>query len=261
MIELHSDDVDLWLTSCDEVAEARIQHRYPCLLDPRELEQQERFHFERDRLRHLIARALVRTVLSRYLPLGESAWTFSTNAYGRPRIANASALPEDLRFNLSHSNDLVVLAVTRGREVGVDVESTRAQAVDAEVADHFFAPAEAAALAQLPPERRHFRFLEYWTFKESYIKARGMGISIPLDKFAFDYPDDQHVRIAIDTELEDDAGRWQFWQLRPSAEYLVAVCAERTATRATRLRVRTIVPGAMEQSIVPALTRVSEPVR
>lgn len=259
MIELHSGDVDLWLTFYDEITDAQLLDRYLLLLDLHEREQQQRFHFRRDRLRYLVTRALVRTVLSRYLPFDAADWVFATNAYGRPHVANAGVHAYDIRFNVSHTHSLIALAVARGREVGVDVENIRAQEVDIDIANRFFAPAEVAALSGAPVGERQFRFFEYWTFKESYIKARGMGLSLPLDKFNFDYPRDRRVRIAIDAKLEDDADRWQFWQLLPSAEYLVAICAEQAAAQAGRLSVRKIVPGVAEQAMSPELTRISEP--
>jgi 4'-phosphopantetheinyl transferase len=257
MIGLCSGDIDLWLTPYDEIADARLHDRYSLLLNPAERAQQERFYFRRDRLRYLVTRALVRTVLSRYVPLDEAAWVFATNAHGRPHIANVDATAHDLRFNISHTQSLVVLAVARGREVGVDVENTHAHNVDFGIADHFFAPAEVAALSNVPPDERQFRFFEYWTFKEAYIKARGMGLSIPLDKFSFDYPSDRHVCLSIEAELADDPERWQFWQFQLSAEYLVAVCAERIPAQPARLNVRKIVPGAVELALEPELTRIS----
>jgi 4'-phosphopantetheinyl transferase len=256
--KLHSRDVDLWLTFYDEITDAQLHHRYLLLLNPAEREQQKRFYFQRDRLRYLVTRALVRTVLSRYVPVEETAWRFDTNTYGRPHIANADVLAHDLRFNISHTHSLIALAVSCGREVGVDVENTSAS-VDLGIANHFFAAAEVAALAKVPAAGRNFRFFEYWTFKESYVKARGMGLALPLNKFSFHYPAEHEVRIEIDRELGDEAGRWQFWQLLPGAEYLVAVCAERISAHPTRLWVRRIVPGVADYALTPELTRVSDP--
>src|SRR5205823_5574435 len=116
--------------------------------------------------------------------------------YGRPETANSEA--SNLSFNISHTHSLIVLGVTRGRALGVDVENFRAREVSIDVADRYFAPQEVAVLNASPQHEQQYRFFEYWTFKESYIKARGMGLSLPLDKFSFHYPDDGAVGIDID---------------------------------------------------------------
>jgi 4'-phosphopantetheinyl transferase len=150
--------------------------------------------------------------------------------------------------------------VTRSRMLGVDVENFRARAVSLDVAGRYIAPDEVEALSGAPRHEQQYRFFEYWTFKESYIKARGMGLSLPLDKFSFNYPHDRGVAVAIDPELADDAARWQFWQFRPSPEYLVAVCAERTGVQPPRLTVRRAIPMLSERAVSPDFLRVTDAV-
>ncbi len=106
------------------------------------------------------------------------------------------------------------------------MENVHAREVDIEIAGRFFAPAEAAALRVLPSEEQQQRFFDYWTLKESYIKARGMGLSIPLESFAFDLEDPARIRVRIKPGLQDDAERWLFWCLRLGRGYLMALCAE-----------------------------------
>ena len=256
VIPLAPGEIHLWLSFYDEIGEESLQAAYRELLDPAEKAQEPRFYFAKDRLRYLVTRTLVRTVLSRYVPMDPREWMFSTNAYGRPAISNTQA--GDLTFNLSHTHSLIVLGVTRGCALGVDVENFRAREVTMDLADHYFAPQEAAVLAAVPSHEQQYRFFEYWTFKESYIKARGMGLSLPLDKFSFHYPEDRTVRIAIDPDLADDGDRWQFWQFRPTPEYLVAVCAERVEGRMSSPVVRKAVPMLNETRFIPELTRVSQ---
>ncbi len=248
-------EIHLWLASYDEIANGSLHSAYRGLLSDAERAQEPRFYFARDRRRYLVTRALVRTVLSRYAPsVRPEEWVFSKNAYGRPQVVNAAG--RDLTFNISHTHSLIVLGITHGRELGVDVENVVTRRVSIDVADHFFAPVEVADLAQLPPHEQQFRFFEYWTFKESYIKARGMGLSLPLDEFSFHYPDDNAVELDINPVLADDPERWQLWQLRPSPEYLVAVCAERVGSEPT-LIIRKTVPMLTESLIEPDLLRLS----
>lgn len=256
LLPLTPAEIHLWLAFYDEITDERLLSDYRALLNQDEKEQQSRFYFARDRLRYLVTRALVRTVLSRYALMDPREWVFSTNAYGCPAIANERVKEECLSFNISHTHSLIVLGVTRYRALGVDVENCRSRDVLIEIADRFFAPTEVKALSGVPSNQQQYRFFEYWTFKESYIKARGMGLSLPLDKFSFHYPHDRAVEIAIDPELADDAARWQFWQFQPRPEYLAAICAERI-DQPTKLIVRQAVPMQSEKSLTPEFLRIS----
>ncbi|WP_193316973.1 4'-phosphopantetheinyl transferase family protein [Janthinobacterium sp. FT14W] len=221
------------------------------LLNDSERAQQTRFHFADDRLRYLVTRAMVRTVLSRYAAVAPSAWEFTTNAYGRPGLAAHHGIPA-LRFNISHTRGLIALAVSAGRALGVDVEHVAARAGASGIASHFFSSVEAAALASLPQEQRQERFFEYWTFKESYIKARGRGLSLPLDQFSFHFPDPQAVHISFDEGFDDaDPQRWCFWQSRPAPGYLLALCAECNGGNAPTITVRKVLP-LVNESLVDA---------
>ncbi|MGB8131957.1 MAG: 4'-phosphopantetheinyl transferase superfamily protein [Candidatus Angelobacter sp.] len=255
-IPLTPAEIHLWLAFYDEITDEHLLSEYRALLNPAEKEQQSRFYFSRDRLRYLVTRALVRTVLSRYLPIHPRDWMFSTNAYGCPEIANAEAKEECISFSISHTHSLIVLGVTRNRALGVDVENVEAREALLDIADRFFAPQEVAALNAVPAQQQQYRFFEYWTFKESYIKARRMGLSLPLDKFSFHYSHDQSVEIAIDPELADDATRWQFWQFRPRSEYLVAICAERVGDKPPIVTVRQAVPMLSEKRYAPEFLRI-----
>jgi len=257
-IPLPPAEIHLWLAFYDEITDERLLSDYRTLLNVEEKEQQSRFYFAKDRLRYLVTRALVRTVLSRYVMIDPREWVFSTNAYGCPEIANPQGRESCLLFNISHTDSLIVLGVTKRRALGVDVENCRAREVSIDIADRYFAPTEVAALNNVPPQQQQYRFFEYWTFKESYIKARGMGLSLPLDKFSFHYPHERALEIAIDPELADDPARWQFWQFQPRPEYLVAICAERVGDQPPRLIVHQTVPMFSEKSFTAEFIRVSK---
>jgi 4'-phosphopantetheinyl transferase len=257
LISLTTAEIHLWLAFYDQITEESLHSAYRELLNTAEKDQELRFYFARDRRRYLVTRALVRTVLSRYAGIHPKDWIFSTNAYGRPEIVNVQARDERLVFNVSHTHSLIVLGVTRCRALGVDVENFHAREAAIDVADRYFAPQEVAALTDAPLDHQQYRFFEYWTFKEAYIKARGMGLSLPLDKFSFHYPNDRAVEIAIQPELADDAARWQFWQFRPTPEYLVAICAERNGISSSSLIVRQAVPMLGETNLPHQFLRVS----
>lgn len=232
---LDAGGIDLWLARCEELREPAAQEAMRALLDAAERVREQRFRFAEDRLRHLIARAMVRQVLSEYADVAPADWRFVANAHGRPEIAPGHGpLPDRLRFNLSHTNGLVALAVSQDRAVGVDVEHLAGPTTQG-IAEQFFSAREAADLTVAPPERQAHRFYEYWTLKESYIKARGLGLALPLDRFSFVFPQPGEIRLEFAPGFDDTPGRWHFWLLEPTAGHVLAVCAERLGRQAPAL--------------------------
>lgn len=236
-LALPDQEIHLWLAAYQQFDDLQLRSHLRTLLRDAERAQEPAFHFADDRLRYLVTRAMVRTVLSRYADVLPADWAFAVNAYGRPEIAARHGLP-GLQFNLSHTRGLIALAVARNRAVGVDVENLAERQPSIGIANHFFSPLEVAALADLPESRRGERFFEYWTFKESYIKARGMGLSLPLERFSFQFHGDQAVSLGADADIDDDPQRWCFWQCRPSPHYLLALCAESLGGPAPQITVR-----------------------
>lgn len=240
-------NIDIWLTYYQAITDTHLLAEMRLLLTDEEREQETRFHFADDRLRYLVTRALVRTKLSRYVPLPPAQWLFTTNAWGRPQIANDDPASRHLQFNISHSRGLIALAVAQDRELGIDVENINERPAPVEIANHFFTAREAQELATLTPEQQHSRFFEYWTLKESYIKARGMGLSLPLDQFSFYFPDDGRVRLELEAGNDDDRC-WDFWQCSPGAEYILALCGRRQKYRPV-VNVRETIPLCGDSSI------------
>jgi 4'-phosphopantetheinyl transferase len=258
MSEPGSSGVSLWCAFFDEIRDQALLDRYGRLLSPDEHRRGERFVFARDRHRYLVTRALVRTVLSRYADVAPEQWTFAANPYGRPEIATPPGPAADLSFNVSHTSSLIVLAVSRRRAVGVDTENTRTGDAPVGIAGRFFAPGEVAALHALPKEQQARRFFEYWTLKESYIKARGMGLSIRLDKFSLRFVGDRHVALSIDADQGDLPSRWRLWQFALAGDYLTAVCAERIEHDEPGLQLKKVVPLQSEQDLDAEHSRTSE---
>lgn len=249
-----SAPIDLWLTWYGQITDPSLLANMAQLMNEPERAQQARYHFADDRLRYLVTRALVRTVLSRYCRVRPAEWEFGQNSYGRPVIA-AHQAPAGLHFNISHCRGLIALAVARGTEVGVDVENVSVRQPLLDIASHFFAPSEVAQLNAIPEALRHERFFEFWTFKESYIKARGMGLSLPLDHFSFDLSQPGQVRLSVDEAIGGDADQWDFWQCKPTGAHLLALCAQRREGRLQPPRVHSVVPGFEAQTYVVVATR------
>jgi 4'-phosphopantetheinyl transferase len=242
MLDLPAGQVDIWFTRTDRV-DSHLAQRYRALLTHNELAQHARFRFEKDRHRHLVTRALVREVLSRYAPVDPREWRFEAGRYGKPHIVVPAHLAKRIAFNISHTDGLVIVAVSRARALGVDAECMQRRAA-IEVAERFFSTPEVRSLQRLSPQARAMRFWALWTLKESYIKAREMGLSIPLDRFAFHLDEPRSVAIEFAPGFDDLPSRWQFWQMRPTEHHLLALCVESAAEHEApiRLRVREATP-------------------
>jgi 4'-phosphopantetheinyl transferase len=213
----------VWCADPDDLHAPASIARARNLLNGGELERLERYRFERDRRQFLARRVLVRTVLSKYESVAPAAWQFASNAHGRPSVLGVG---QWLHFSLSNTRGLVVCAVANRLEVGVDVECLD-RAAPLEIADWCLAPPEIEALLALPPPERATRFFDYWTLKESYVKARGIGLSQPLDRLAFVLERGRNPRITIDGTLGDDSSCRHFRQFLPTPTHLVSVCVQR----------------------------------
>lgn len=257
MLELRPNQIDLWLAFTDDIRDKHLLDQYRKLLTDKEQEQELRFHFSKDQHRYLVTRALIRTVLSRYAPVAPEHWAFSTNAYGKPEIANDDRLAQKISFNISHTQGLIVLGITSDNPLGVDTENVRGRQAPIDVARSFFSADEVAALCALPVDKQHDHFFQYWTLKEAYIKARGMGLSIPLDQFSFHLQPDVHPGIAFHSLMDDRPSRWRFWQFRVAPEYLMAICVDRTESAAQQLNIKKIMPLAEEEMFDCTLLRES----
>jgi 4'-phosphopantetheinyl transferase len=255
--ELSPGRIDLWLLPTATEIAAPVIAEYRAMLSEAERLQEQRFHFERDRRRYLLTRALVRCMLSRYSSVAPRDWTFTRNAYGRPRIANDAA--PAIEFNVSHTGDLIVLAIAGDCRLGVDCESlARGDCVS--LAESYFAAPEVAALHALAPAGRQRRFLELWTLKESYIKARGMGLSIPLDEFSFDLSDSD-IALSVDASLDEAGARWQFMQFLAAPDHIAAVCVDAHDGRLPEFQAYRAIPLISASALRIEPLRVSRGIR
>jgi 4'-phosphopantetheinyl transferase len=218
------DDVDVWFVRSDEVRDPAVLARCAAALTPDERERHDRFLFAKDRHQFLVTRGTIRTLLGACLDVDPAACRFEADRYGRPSLTHPDGAA--ITFNISHTAGLVACAIARAGEIGVDVEDT-SRARHADVPRRFFSTAEADALAALPAHERQVRFYEYWTLKEAYIKARGMGLSLPLDGFSMLLDGGGSPRIRFLPSLPDDPASWQFAQFRPTPRHCLAVAVRR----------------------------------
>lgn len=203
------------------------------LLSPEERAQQQRFIPPLKRHEYLVTRALVRTILGEHLGLDPRAVQFTHNRWGRPEVPN-------LHFNVTHTEGLIALLVSTQHEVGIDTERTARAPRLLALAPNVFAPKELAALGALPLDDRAHRALTLWTLKESYIKARGMGLALALDGFAFEIGA-HDIRLEVEPRLNDEGARWQF-QTLTHGEHLISIALATTARVHLELKQATLAP-------------------
>jgi 4'-phosphopantetheinyl transferase len=232
MLPLERGSVDVWLANIPPESACQLA-LLTDVLSWDERQRLGRFVLEAPRLQYLTARALLRKTLSKYADVNPRSWIFSVNAFGKPRIA-APVIDNELHFNLSHCDGLVAIAIARTEDVGIDVENV-ARGLDIDrLAPFVFADDESAALAGVPVGNRREHFFAYWTLKEAYVKARGMGLSLDLRGCAFKLVEPNPL-VTFKARCPDVSSRWRFWRYSVAPRFALALAAP-SDTREVRLR-------------------------
>lgn len=247
MIKLDPRQIHLWYVFFTDIKDQNLLSQYEGLLSYDERYQMQRYMFIDDKLRFLITRALVRTTLSRYQSILPQEWYFSKNHYGKPIINNLVLQKQRISFNVSHTRDLILLGITCEHEVGVDVENIH-QVPPYEIMDQFFSPAETLTIQKLPVNRQAEYFFKHWTLKECYLKARGVGLSVPLDLVSF-LVQKKKIHVFIDSQLRDKAQNWKFWQFQPSPQHIASICISSSAFKNQSIITRNIIPLDKEEIV------------
>ncbi len=220
-LPLPDDEVQLWRVDLEAIR--GDESRWQKLLSPDELTRAVRFHFERDRQRFAAARAVLRTILGAYLAVDGKSLSFAYSKKEKPSLGPLHA-GSGVSFNVSHSGGIALLAFSRGREVGVDVEEVRRDFDVEAIARRFFSAHEQAQLSELPAEQRVDAFFRCWTRKESYIKATGDGLSLPLSQFDVSLePGEMNALVATRPEASE-AGQWLLQEVPGGSGYVAALC-------------------------------------
>lgn len=241
---LSDDEAFVWYTDVSRVADPCLLAEYESLLGEEERRRHQTFCFGEDRHLYLVAHALLRASLSRCSDIHPAAWKFSSEEGGRPELTTDEPHHDRIRFNLSHTRGLAACVIARDVSVGIDVERLDRR-VDAEsIASRYFSDEESQHLAALSADERTARFLEYWTLKESYVKANGGGLSIPLDSFSFRHECNDAWRIHF-VGMERDPDDWQFVCLKPTPEHVMSIAIHRPGQTDYHIRINNTVPLTM----------------
>jgi 4'-phosphopantetheinyl transferase len=220
---LGCDEVHVWRATLDQTPTQIQSFLHNLAAD--EQARAERFYFEKDREHFIVARGVLRAILGCYLNRVPEGLSFCYSSHGKPALARESD-GYAIRFSVSHSHGVALYAVTRGREVGIDVERIRSDLEVAEVAERFFSRREVAMLRTLPTEVQREAFFRCWTRKEAYIKARGEGLSLPLDQFDVSLAPGEPAAVLGTQRDPSEASRWSLQELTPGPGYVAALAVE-----------------------------------
>jgi 4'-phosphopantetheinyl transferase len=209
--------VDLWLCRPSLLQDDEVRCAALSLLAPEERVRSDRFAVTHDRDSFIAGRAQVRIALARHARALPSALAFIVNPHGKPELSGP-VRGGWLNFNVSHTRELAVCAITWNRAIGVDVEAIGDPPLA--IADRYFTAPEIAALRALTPDRQRLAFYEIWTLKEAFVKALGVGLSMPLGNFAVRQEPPGLLQWGA-VQTPDD---WQFARLAPSPGRTLALC-------------------------------------
>ncbi|NAS30807.1 4'-phosphopantetheinyl transferase superfamily protein [Flavobacteriaceae bacterium R38] len=198
-----------------------MQTYYFNLLASDEKEKAGKFYFEKDRRKYIAARGILRTLSGRYLNEDPKQVQFTYGEYGKP----AYLQHPNLKFNISHSGEIVVLGFVHNYEFGIDVEFIKSNFDVLDIAQNFFSSKEIAALEKLPETLQNHAFFRCWTRKESFIKAKGSGLSFPLDKFTVSIDSDTEATLLETVWDSSEKKEWNVFSFVPAKGYLAALVA------------------------------------
>ncbi|MEZ4407495.1 MAG: 4'-phosphopantetheinyl transferase superfamily protein [Polyangiales bacterium] len=227
--------LELWLHPLASPLPLPTRSALLALLPARERARHAAFRHEGGADEFLCGRAMLRALRSADAPVDPRAWVMGENRYGRPWIVGPPA--GRLRWgNVSHTRGMVAVLLSDIEAAGVDVERVARRVSPREIAHRYFSVPEREALMALDDEGARSRFFDLWTLKEAFIKAKGMGLAIPLGDFSFD-PAREPVQVRFAPTLDEDPGRWWFHRSDPTPEHRVALAA-RAEGRPVELVVR-----------------------
>lgn len=210
----------LWAVDIDQLERAGVLTTYLDSLSACELARMNRFHFLANRREFIAAHGLVRAALSWCAPGTRPAeWVFQSTRHGRPELTGAGA---GLRFNLSHTEGTVACVVTVDIDCGVDIETIDRTTDLALLAKTFLSPHEARHVNEAQGAERRMSFFRFWTLKEAYAKARGLGLSLPFDRCTFGW-DAEGISLQVNPPVADDPAAWTFGQWTVGGGHVLSV--------------------------------------
>jgi len=236
------NDAHVWLARPEDCLREELVAYYESLLNPAETQRMQLRVLPHLRHEFVVTRALCRTMLAEFTGAAPRAIQFASNAYGRPEIA-FPLHARGLSFNLSNMPGLVACGIARNADIGLDIASRSYDHDDPTVVARYFARAERDALASLPSAAQPDYFQVLWALKESYVKACGTGLTVPLAAFAMDTSGERIAIEFADANANADRHTWQFELVRPDTTHVVAIALRKPSADHQVVHTQTVVPG------------------
>lgn len=228
-LKLLDNQVHLWLVNLN-ISNKQIAEELTNILSPDEMARADRFRFEEHKNRFIAARGFLRKIISYYLQISSREITFKYSDRGKPELAN-----NNLKFNLSHSQDTALYALTNNNLIGIDLEYLRSNVECDKIAQRFFSPAESELINSLPPKQKTQTFFHFWTIKEAYLKATGEGLVGGLETVKIDLNGDAEVIVKAIANNSTEANNWFFSSFIPQNDFIASVAIN---TRETALTIK-----------------------
>jgi 4'-phosphopantetheinyl transferase len=219
-LKLAPAEIHLWQATLNDRLADSLKH----FLSADEICRADRFHSARDRNHFIAARGLLRTLLAVYLETKADELNFSYADKGKPYLEEGAR--GGIHFNLAHSRGKALYAFSTGRQLGVDLEFIREDLEYEKIAERFFSPREIERLGSVPAEIRKEAFFNCWTRKEAYIKARGEGLSMPLDEFDVSLAPGEPAALLRNHKEPEEVNRWRMRSIVLPSGYVAALVAE-----------------------------------
>lgn len=219
-LTLDLGEIHVWRVSLAQTASCLQSLQQTLSTDERT--KADRFRFAKDRSQFIVSRGALRAILSRYLNISSHILRFDYNPYGKPSLIVAQG-GNTLRFNVSHSRGMALIAITKNLDIGVDIEGINPNFSCLEIAEKFFSPLENSVLRSLPEHLQATAFFTCWTRKEAYIKAVGKGLSIPLNQFDVSLAPGEPAALLNVEENPEEASKWSLIELFPCSDMVAAV--------------------------------------
>ena len=232
MSDLQRSEIHLWFADLNSLDRYAISSEVSHWLQGEEMNRYNRYQSQSQREHFLFGRVLLKTILSKYIGCAPVDLKFDIDTRGKPFLSSNNTL--SVTFNLSHSDNRLVFAVSKSQDLGVDLEIIKKERAILKIAERYFSTAETRELRNLPKASQVKRFYELWTLKESVLKACGYGLSRGLSKIEFSFPASDKL-VMHSAPGDENSTHWQSWQIEEYKNYMLAV-----SVRSLDIKINTI---------------------
>lgn len=213
--QINDKQVHIWLVTTKNY----LASNFADYLDEQEKQRAQSFKFNRDRDCFIGSHAALRILLGKYCNCAPKTIAYKYNAHRKPILADE----QKIQFNLSHSRDLAIIAISKNHPIGIDIEYMQKKDILCDLAQRFFSPQEYAEYLSLPDAQKTAGFYNCWTRKEAFVKALGIGITCPLKSFTVNMDPTKSAKVLLTDNNQGKTDQWKLFGFNPTTDYCAAV--------------------------------------